>query len=412
MTMPASRALCLVLGLALAGCSNTHRTPAPGAATSVPPGSATSSPTTSSPAGTSRAPTSSAASAAPAATSPATSASGSAVPAGFRPGSVTFVSPSTGFVLGDVPCAAHRCVLLVMTHDGGRTWAPLPGGTSPAASPADVRVTKVRFATASDGWAFGPELWSTHDGGRSWRETVEPGAVRDVEAAGGVAYAVVASCAAEPCGKPALFVRTPVARDAWAPVRGVSISDSAVSLALHGRAVWLLSATPSPTRLVTSADGDTWKSLSDPCAALGSNWLLGGVAAVSASAVYLLCGGDAGAGSESKKILYSTDGGAHGTPTAADPPRGGLATGIAAASASVVAVAARSGASWVYRSGDSGHSWHAPLTEGDGGVGYQDLGFTTSTQGVAVYGGVTTQDQPASLLITRDAGATWTPVTF
>jgi photosystem II stability/assembly factor-like uncharacterized protein len=119
------------------------------------------------------------------------------------------------------------------------------------------------------------------------------------------------------------------------------------------------------------------------------------------------------AGSQDKKVLFSSNGGQSATPTAADPPRSGDAGGIAAASTQVVAVSALSGASWVYRSGDGGHTWPAVLQQGDGGFGYWDLGFTTSTQGVVIYGrpgmGAGT---PTKLLMTRDAGASWAAVTF
>jgi hypothetical protein len=55
--------------------------------------------------------------------------------------------------------------------------------------------------------------------------------------------------------------------------------------------------------------------------------------------------------------------------------------------------------------------WAAPLTQGDGGRGYNDVGFTTATQGVAIHGSPSAPD-PAALFMTRDAGATWAPVAF
>ncbi|MDQ1541714.1 MAG: hypothetical protein QOH29_2440, partial [Actinomycetota bacterium] len=106
--------------------------------------------------------------------------------AGFQPASVTFVSPNAGFVLGTQACATGTCTTLGATTDAGRTWAK--AGVLPPALTGDAQgVRKVRFATASDGWAFGPQLWSTHDGGRSWRHIPQPGPVSDVEASGGVA---------------------------------------------------------------------------------------------------------------------------------------------------------------------------------------------------------------------------------
>ncbi len=81
---------------------------------------------------------------------------------------------------------------------------------------------------------------------------------------------------------------------------------------------------------------------------------------------------------------------------------------------------AQSGASFIYRSTDSGGSWDTVDDLADGGAGFRDLGFTTATQGVVVSGEPTTgtpssTDAAATgsqLLMTHDAGATWTPVSF
>ena len=52
---------------------------------------------------------------------------GTTVPSGFEPGSVTFVSASTGFVIGiDASCAAGSCVALARTEDAGSSWVALP----------------------------------------------------------------------------------------------------------------------------------------------------------------------------------------------------------------------------------------------------------------------------------------------
>ncbi|MDQ1485512.1 MAG: hypothetical protein QOJ62_1205 [Actinomycetota bacterium] len=325
------------------------------------------------------------------------------------------MSADTGFALGAAPCASGHCTVLVTTHDAGRSWsavATLP----PAVDGGDPAVAKVRFANPSDGWAFGRQLWSTHDGGRNWRQSGGPlSAVGDLETAGGVAYAIAATaatCAQPPCAGGGKLFRTPVGRDAWQAVGGVALGEGTGSIALHSRAAWVVSSGgPGAVSFFSSSDGTAWHRLDDPCARVGSEWALAGVAPVSSTSAYLLCVGGAGAGSEDKRVLFSTDGGAHGTATGADPPRGGLADGIAAASPAVVAVSARSGASWVYRSGDSGHTWTAPLERGDGGVGYADLGFTTASQGVAIYGNPMS-GTASQLLMTRNAGASWSPVTF
>lgn len=288
------------------------------------------------------------------------------------------------------------------TTDGGKTWSEV-SQLSPSLVGDNPAVSKVRFATPRDGWVFGPQLWSTHDGGKTWRQIPESQQVGDVEAAAGVAYAVMGG----------QLLRTPVGADAWQTVRQVGQS---ATMALHGRAIWVVTGQSGLTQLLTSADGDSWQTRPDLCSKLGSDWLLSAVAPVTTSHVFLLCAGDPGGGSESKKLLFSTDGGLTASPTAAEPPRGGIANGISAASDSVVAVAASSGASWVYRSGDGGKTWQAPLQQGDGGVGYYDVGFTTATQGVAIYGQAARIGNPGAtaptLLMTHDAGATWSAVHF
>ena len=59
---------------------------------------------------------------------------------------------------------------------------------------------------------------------------------------------------------------------------------------------------------------------------------------------------------------------------------------IAAADSSHVAVTAQSGASFIYLSTDGGGSWGTADDLPDGGAGFRDLGFTTSTQGVVISG--------------------------
>jgi len=343
-------------------------------------------------------------------TSPTAAPSTAAVSlTGFKPASVTFVSATQGFVLGAQTCATGTCAALASTSDAGVTWSFV--GTLPAAiTGSNPAVSKVRFATKSDGWAFGPQLWSTHDGGRTWTHETAPGPVSDVEASGGVAYALEASCGTEPCVQGDRLLQTPVSSDAWTAISGPKLADGPGSLAPHGNTVWVVVSGGASSTFDMVVGGNSWHRLASPCAAAGADFALAGVAPVSTTQLFELCAGDPGAGSETKVVLFSSDGGAQATATSAAPARGGLASGIAAASTAVVAVPAASGASYVYRSADGGHTWGTPLSQGDGGVGYFDVGFTTATQGVAVYGNPA--QGSSTLLMTHDAGATWKPVTF
>jgi hypothetical protein len=200
-----------------------------------------------------------------------------------------------------------------------------------------------------------------------------------------------------------------VSSDGWTAISGPALPDGFGSIAAHGNTIWVIVNGGSTSTFDMVVGGNSWHRLANPCSA---DLSLAGVAPVSTTQLFLLCAGDSGAGSESKVVLFSSDGGAHATATSAAPSRGGIASGIAAASTAIVVVPASSGASYVYRSADGGHTWGTPLSQGDGGVGYYDVGFTTATQGVAVYGNPADSNMPTSLLMTHDGGATWKAVTF
>jgi photosystem II stability/assembly factor-like uncharacterized protein len=79
-------------------------------------------------------------------------------------------------------------------------------------------------------------------------------------------------------------------------------------------------------------------------------------------------------------------------------------------------VGAASGATWLYSSADGGAQWSTAFKAIDGGAGFNDLGFTTTTDGVVVHGPVYTNGNsygmPGQLLLTSDGGASWTTVRF
>ena len=101
----------------------------------------------------------------------AAAAAAAPVPASFEPGSVSFPSTTTGFLLGTSPCAHGPCTALLTSGDAGSTWTRRPAPHVPYASPSSSSsqaVSHVVFADASNGWLYGPSLWVTHDGASSW----------------------------------------------------------------------------------------------------------------------------------------------------------------------------------------------------------------------------------------------------
>ena len=329
------------------------------------------------------------------------------VPAGFGPAAASFISPATGYVLGGLGCQIQRActALLVATADGGARWhfvkTPAVRFFNGAAGNRGQasRVTSVVFASRRDGWLCGPGLWSTRDGGARWRRISLNGGIETMAASAGTVYAVVSPRGG---GREELYA-SPAGKDAWARA-GPMTARSAV-LAVSGRAAWF----GTSTHLWATADGAAWYRYSFRCPGASYNGL-SGIAAASRSRVVFLCTGNGAAGSLSKEVLTSSDGG-RTVRLAGHAPFGGGTDGIAVPPrhARVITLAAVSGASFLDRSADGGQTW----TE----VTYPLLGAWSSLSYVSRTVGWVVSGQPGlgsgnQLWRTSDAGRTWHPASF
>ena len=336
---------------------------------------------------------------------------------------MTFVSTGTGFVLGDRGGAAS----LVRTTDGGAHWASLtpppaayvtPGGVAQSTSP---QVSEVRFADPLDGWAFGPSLFATHDGTRSWQRVDLGGTVLSLETMGGVVDAVVSPCGAgAECSGSLRLEQAPTSGGAFRTVLVGPVVQSAgldaADLSLHAPVGFVALGvthasgdspfTYRPAFYATGnlSDPNGWHAFPDPCAV--TQGALASFVAPNTTTLYSLCLGDAAMGSSKKYVVVTTRG--HST-LAGDAPYSGSGGALTATSTGTLVLATASGASFLDRSPSGGRAWSTAAFYPDGGFGFNDLGFTTDTQGVVVHGrpalaGATSGPQ---LLMTHDAGVTW-----
>jgi len=395
-------------GAASSGGAGAGSTPA----SSPPLGSASSS---------AAAATSSATSSAPAASGTATAGSGSSsaapgggpVPSGFAATSVTFVSADEAFVLGTAPCAKAPCTSILRTLDRGASWRGLPAPVAPLAQPADVAgpaVWGIRFANPSDGFVFGNGLWETTDGGEHWSSAPSPGgSIESLEVIDDQVLAVVSPCSPNGgCAQQGELERRPLAGGGWQTVTKVS-GDSAI--ATQARVAALIDG---DAVIVTGNGGVSVTTRSGPCSTPG---ILApeAIAVTGPDSLAVLCAGNGAAGSVDKTVFVSDDLGAHWT-TAGSPARGGDPEGLASATTSQLVASAASGASMLYYSADGGSQWTTAFSRGDGGLGFNDLGFTTTSDGVVVYGPVMSDDnaegRPGQLLLTSNGGASWQAVSY
>ena len=348
------------------------------------------------------------------------------VPPNFQPTSVTFVSTSTGWVIGQAGtpghCATQYCTSVARTDNTGKSWFGVPAPLTGAPDGA-TGVGGIRFLNGYDGWAFGPELFATHDGGHTWTQ-VDTGGLRvtDLETVGDRAFAVFASCTgtgpdfAAQCTRFTLY-SSPASADDWTPVgaatSGLSdaeglIGPGSASIVLTGSRGYLLG--PDGMLFSGPVDGSAaWSRVARVPCPVGtaqpdgqpSGALLG---AIDASNLILACTQPAAGpvGAEQKVIYSSADGGAswHRLATA---PTAGLASSVAASPSQSVVLGTDQGIE-LLPSGGSG--WQqATLVTGPPAGGFQYVGMTTDTQGIALPVNAT----DGVVWFTLDGGASWKP---
>jgi len=388
----------LIIALA-AGCGTTQ---APSAAR-APARSAAWSPSASGPAP--RAP----ATAAPVGI---TQPSGGPVPAGFRAASVTFVSTREGFVLGLAACQHAPCTSIVRTLDRGVSWRGLPAPVVPLGEPytsTGPAVWGIRFATPEHGFVFGNGLWVSTDGGEHWSAAAYPGgAILSLQIIDHQVLAVTARHGSDGLTGWTLWRRA-LGGGPWTPITALAYNSGVGGIATQAGVAAVVDGS---SVLVTSNGGLTVTKHATPCPAAGSPFpALTSVAVEAPHGLALLCTGQGYTGHTDKTVYVSGDLGATwklaGHP--ASPGDGGM---IAASAPGHLTIATASAASWLYYSADSGNTWRIVVTYPDGGQGWNDLGFTTTGDGVVIHGHPAYGNMPGQLLLTDNGGLTWHVVTF
>jgi hypothetical protein len=340
---------------------------------------------------------------------------------------VVFTDDRNGFAL-----AAHRGqAVLAASSDGGSTWSVRDGNLPSGYAESDGYAGEFEFiGTTGYLWGGAPgtdgsdPLWITHDGGTTWHTAPIGPVVYDVSAIGSDVWALSGTCdvnqtagsAAIPC---ALAVELSsdggttwhaAAAAGLTGVLGVPLLAQRVELAriTHTRA-YVLTVNDAAGQIgstiglvYTDDSGRTWNSKPVPCD--GAFDLGAEVAASSTNDLWLLCGSQASAGSQSKELFRSADGGATwaltasatglGTPPPANSKANTLPLGGYVAPYSIghknLAVASATTAwlfpfrSVMYKTVDGGLSWTAVPgldTSGFGSGGLGNVTFNSATEG-------------------------------
>jgi len=333
----------------------------------------------------------------------------------FSPIDASFTSASDGWLLGVVmnDCATGAAIEARATVDGGQHWAhatapPAPWGGVAPNGPGNVPldgVTRVLFANAEDGWAYGPGLWATHDGGVSWHEvSTHRHVVYSMAVTSGYAVATFDTCGSVGpyCYAPATFAveTTPVHRDAWRPAPGAAGEGAPALTAAGGTAYAYGAGTPSfpgqLTLLAGPANGSRhWHSLAMPCPA-------GAITASAASASHLLLAcALLGEHPATTRLYQSADGGVHWKQFATRPLFDGASVIEETPNGTLLAGGIYNG---IELSRDGGRTWAQPASVDDSnsiqGGGYLAAALVTNDDGYVV-------SYLGPLWITGDGGRSW-----
>jgi len=348
------------------------------------------------------------------------------VPGNFRPTSVTFVGPRTGWVIGQAltpgHCASQFCTSVAVTRDAGKTWAGVP---APMAGPADGAsgLSQIRFLNLTNGWAYGPQLYATHTSGKTWTQ-VDTGGLRvtALETVGDRVFAVWASCTGDGpayavnCTRFTLYSASATG-GTWAPV-GASTTgltngaaSEAAQLVLTGSRGYLLA--PGGELYSGPVDGSgPWTRVSSLVAscpvgpARGNGQPTGALlGAVNASDLLLACvsasSGTSPSVSTQQKFVYSSSNGGMSWAQMPTAPAAGVAFGLAASPTESVMLATDQGID-LLPAGEM--SWRtADIRGGAPAGGFRYIGMTTDEQGIAL----PADPSGGTVWFTFDGGQSW-----
>ena len=188
----------------------------------------------------------------------------------------------------------------------------------------------------------------------------------------------------------------------WARVAGVA---PAAALTVSGHSVW---AGVAPAMSTSTDGGKHWSKLSFGCPPDAPDATA--VAAASPANVALDCTNpsDPQPGSSPKDVFTSANGGRtfHLAGHPGDPGNVGLIA-MPPGNPQVITLTASSGASYLYRSADSGKTWQM-ATYFDGGLGFRDLAYVSATTGYLIhYSASPAIAYGKGLMTTTNAGTTW-----
>ena len=250
--------------------------------------------------------------------------------ASARLGAIDFLSPEVGVALSapEIPCSVPvghgkgvnifqhvQPVRLAVSTDGGRQWVTQGRPVSANTSTTKSVVEQLVATSTKTAWALvRGTLMVTVNGGTTWASQPLPTPVIDVEKSGSWLWALACPSSAGGARCSPVLERKPVTGGAWDKLPIPELQPSVPrDLLVVSTEVAVLLLSPygdAPGMLAVTTDAGTNWTLEAPPS--GPENLCGSDAAIAASGPsnwWLLCLGGAAAGSSTKALMHSGDGG-------------------------------------------------------------------------------------------------------
>ncbi len=346
-----------------------------------------------------------------------------AIPAGFIAQSISWVSPSDGWVLGTTQCGkSGNCPKseVISTTNAGKTWRRI--GVIPASIPRmgnpGTGITEIKFVTSKVGWAFAPDLFRTANGGKTWHPVTIPGhakQVLDLAASATEAYSVVSPCAfatGDCSTKPLTTWRIGLTGTTWTKMSVSMHFNVAADVGVFGSSVYLVDPRidgPHLSKLYVSTDGGRhFAARPVPCDSTSEFNLIQAVP-YSATSVGLLCDGNPGFSKAVKTVYLSTDTGKTDT-SAGTMGQFGIQAELTVSPTGKLAVESWSDGSFIYINDNHLDKWYMIIGSGDGGAGFNDITYVSARVAWVVYGPAEGFSGYGQVYKTSNAGHHWSLV--
>jgi photosystem II stability/assembly factor-like uncharacterized protein len=317
---------------------------------------------------------------------------------GFQPASMSFVSTSTGYLLGCAQTTGRypqlgRGALLARTDDGGMSWTrvPVPKGVQTVNDGAAV----ITFVTRAVGFIAGRRTFLTTDAAAHWHLVDRGLRIVDVEAAAGKVWALAHPC--HGCHGLRLY-SADLTRPRLRQVRDAPTFAHGGARFIHGAGNEIYLVTSSKAhrgRIFRSYHGGSWTQQREPCQSFGNfaAWSDAGLTAVCNVILY-------GVGNETKRAYVSFDG-AHSWTRRGAPGEFGYLGELAAGSSDSWVLAESRGA--FLATGDDGAHWAYTGPRSGFAEGAGDTQFTSPSHVVAIPDYMPN----GTFLSSNDAGQHW-----